>query len=570
MVRPGACLCLLLAAAATVAHETDQYTVPLGQEFAELGPYFSKDFHDRIQSGVNKANARIRQAIERGASPERLAELQSAVTLVRAVHDEFPSFVSYIEDLDRLMHSGNTRNRYPGYVVAYRSRNSIYEECFPLDTRQFYKLWRSSTLMVNGVYFGTDKLGHLVHNGYFYYMAYDKALRSGASERDAVKAAVELGAGPSFFHSETRLLGRLTSGVISNADLASNYAGFKFFLNLATPTMVRGRLRPPMVRRDGEYWRVEDWVRPDSCFLTDLVSEHFDEVLNPNIYTFGLKTPVTSAIRKRCANLRRWYTDINGIPRSRRFYAAAQRRTETYYGEDYGYLPNDERCVSVVDVCFGEQRQREEREAASDMGESSLHHAVIAPHEGERHFTPRSELEATDALGRTPLHWAVRAGKVEAVAGLLAAGAEVNAVDIDGETPLHHAVRLGRRKIVQMLLENGSGPDAAARYRTRALHLAARGGRVAIVQSLVSHGASLDAADRFGCTALHDAAAMDECDAVRLLIAAGAHVNMLDGSFETPLQKAIRSGSRDVICLLLAHGAQSPEGIRVDELCRVE
>ncbi len=560
--RSGAIFAALLYAATGFAHETDQYTVPLGRHFADLGPYFSQAFYKRIQAGAERANAAIRDAINRGAQPAQVHKLKSHTSLVHAVHAEFPSFVTYIEDLDRMVRSETMSRRYPGYVVAHRSPHSIYEECFPIDIRALYKLWRSATVMIDGTYLGTDKMGHFVHNGYFYYVAYDRALESGKTKEEAIEAAIELGAGANLFHSEQRLLGSLTSGVISNADLAANYAGFKFFLNLAEPVAVRGSERPAMLRRVGEYWQINDWVKVNSGFFTDLVTEHFDEVFNPNLYTFGLKTPVRSAIEKRCDVVLDWYTDVNGVPQAREFFEQAQERTQTYYGEDYGHLGHDERCVSIVDVCF-EPRPHNEKDSLSQsnaIAASPLHHAVNQWVEGEPlHINP-AQLESTDEFGRTPLHWAVRAGRSHAVERLLAAGADVNRRDVDGETPLHHAVRLARPQVVKILLQNNGDVDAPARYGTTPLHLAVRADSPAIVQYLIAHHASLDAADRFGCTALHDAAVLNAIEAARLLIAEGADVNVEDKRSETPLHKASRSGHDLIVCLLLDNGAESPPG----------
>ena len=37
-----------------IAHETDQYTMPAGREFADLGPYITKYFYEIIEKGVEK------------------------------------------------------------------------------------------------------------------------------------------------------------------------------------------------------------------------------------------------------------------------------------------------------------------------------------------------------------------------------------------------------------------------------------------------------------------------------------------------------------------------------------
>jgi hypothetical protein len=54
----------------------------------------------------------------------------------------------------------------------------------------------------------------------------------------------------------------------------------------------------------------------------------------------------------------------------------------------------------------------------------------------------------------TPLHEAARAGHVEACAFLLSAGARMDAIDASGETPLHWACRNNFIKVVRLLLQH--------------------------------------------------------------------------------------------------------------------
>ena len=59
--RAAAALALALALAAgtpALAHETDQYTLPVGREFADLGPHFSRIAYDAVDAPTFLASAR--------------------------------------------------------------------------------------------------------------------------------------------------------------------------------------------------------------------------------------------------------------------------------------------------------------------------------------------------------------------------------------------------------------------------------------------------------------------------------------------------------------------------------
>lgn len=66
-----------------------------------------------------------------------------------------------------------------------------------------------------------------------------------------------------------------------------------------------------------------------------------------------------------------------------------------------------------------------------------------------------------DGEGRTALHWAADAGRLEACSLLLAAGAEINATDEAGLTPLAYAVTCDHVEVAQLLMREGADPTIA-------------------------------------------------------------------------------------------------------------
>lgn len=532
-------------------HEVDHFTPPPPRPFADLGPFFTAMVHERLTVALEQVNGQIAARIKAGDSREEVQRLQSPDELAQAVVRQFGIAGIYIQDLEVLVTAPGLRAQYPGLTVAHRPTPCIYDRAIlPVDPRQFYLLWRSSIIMIDGVYVGTDKIGHFIHHGYNYYREYRQALGAGASEIAARRRAAALGCGDHFFFSERRLLGTLTSGVVSNADLASNYLGLLFYINLTEPVRLRGVVRPPMCVRDGEYWALSPDVTPHTDFFVVFFSPHWDEALNPNLYDPLTADAVRKVIRPYCAALGRWYADENGQPRPAGYFRALADELRTYYGEDYGHTGVSSGLVAIATVCDCEP---------ADGNEPPVDDLHIAANRGELHAVRRliargADINAVDAIQRTPLHWAVRRGDLAAVRLLRDNGADLDARDADGETALHMAARGGDAALVAVLLESGADVDARACYQMTPLHVAVQHGRVAVAELLLRHRALVDAQDEFGCSALHDAAAAGHPQLVALLVAAGADPNLADARGETPWRIAARNGHAALLQHLLRMG----------------
>ncbi len=389
------CLVALLGLASGArAHETDQFTVPVGKTFADLGDYFDEMVYDTIEASVNRANDRIRRAIATNRGPSRVRHLQSPDRLAGAVWSEFPSAYALIEGLETLTNSKQMQQRYPGQLIGFKDHfRNIYQKVhFPLDPRQFFRLWHASTLKVNGVYLGGDKVGHFTDMGYRYYQAYRDALEDGESHEQALAAAVKVGTHGLFF-AETGMVGYFSAGAYSNGDLAANYVGLKFYLNLTEPVMLRGEMHPPLVVRHGDYWALNEHVARDSDFFAPFFDDHFNEALNPSLFEAAMRDAVRDAVLRRADNLMHWYADTNGVIRPRSYFDDLLAAFRTYYGEDYGYRGEYNELICIGNTCYGE--------------------------------APNLDALAHSTDGNA-LHWAVLLGNIQAVNTLLAADADPN------------------------------------------------------------------------------------------------------------------------------------------------
>ena len=135
-------------------------------------------------------------------------------------------------------------------------------------------------------------------------------------------------------------------------------------------------------------------------------------------------------------------------------------------------------------------------------------------------------VNASQADGTTPLHWAVRGDDLELVRLLLRAGAKPNAANRYGVTPLSLAALNRSPAIVHALLDAGADPNAPLPDGQTILMTAARAGHADVVQALLDFGAYADAREALaGETALMWAAHENHSDAARALVAYGADIN---------------------------------------------
>jgi hypothetical protein len=563
-------LCVPLAALLCLsgslgAHETDQFTVPPGRTFADLGEFFDDWAYRAIERGVCLTNDSIREAVNQRRPPEVLAELQSPAHVTMAIRSQWPWSVTEIEAFEKFLASSPMRARYPGKVVAYGDRfNGMYEKAFfPLDIRGLaHILFFSSTIKVDGTYLGTDKLGHFTDVGISYYFEYRKAMDAGLDGPEAVARAVRLGTDG--LNSESGMLGTLGNADYSNGDLAANFAGFLFYRDLTESTPLKGRLYPPMLLRDGAFWRIADDVRPNSGFFARFISDHLDEALNPGFFDAYLRPALRNAVRAKTALVLNHYCDSVGNARQREWFDSKLRELNTYWGVDYGHRGTYDELVSIGGSCFERGPAESPRLPAADVGVASnneipsrwLSQRVQRASEIPVAFAAAQQSmyrRTTDGnLGRTPLHMAAERSDGAAVASLIFGGAPAEPRDELGRTPLHAAARAGSEEVVRSLLLAAAAARVVDDYGTTPLHLACRRGSRPIVRLLLDHDADVNARSSAGVTPLHEAAWSGNVDVVHLLLEHGAKSNIVDLRGRTPYDIAVERGLSGIADALAA------------------
>jgi len=154
-------------------------------------------------------------------------------------------------------------------------------------------------------------------------------------------------------------------------------------------------------------------------------------------------------------------------------------------------------------------------------------------------------VNAPQSDGTTALHWAAHWNDPEALALLIAAGADAKAANRYGATPLSEAASLGNAQILEQLLKAGADPNT----RTTAdgetvLMTSARAGNLDAVNVLLNHGADVNAKESYkGQTALMWAAAEGHAQVVKALLAHGADWKIQSSFRETKIPKLSAASS---------------------------
>ena len=199
----------------------------------------------------------------------------------------------------------------------------------------------SPTIKLYGAEFGVDKIEHFFQQGYSYYRIYQKALARGTKYDTALKKAVKWGQ-----MTERTYYGFLVSGVFSNADLYSNYAGMKFYFGLTQPLNIGETVLQPTLILENGIWKFNGGDQL-SALIKPFISDHLNEALNPSGFSAILFPSVRKVVLKQACP--EWHknfpeynrTDLNGKSRSLRLWN----------GEDYGFTEK-KRMISVGDLCY--------------------------------------------------------------------------------------------------------------------------------------------------------------------------------------------------------------------------
>ena len=194
-------------------------------------------------------------------------------------------------------------------------------------------------------------------------------------------------------------------------------------------------------------------------------------------------------------------------------------------------------------------------------GQTPLHIATIDGHTGivdyilKEHTAVRIAdiLSAQDISGATPLHEAVRYGRVDIARLLLASGANVNAMDSIGKTPILLIIpSAAQQNMYPLLLVHKANVNQKDMYGDTVLHVATMANvPVNTLSLLVSNGASVNERNKEGVTPLALAIETRHPEQVKFYSKSGADIYAEDMKGNTPLTKALESDSRKMLETLI-------------------
>jgi len=242
------------------AAETDQFYAAravIRDSSKEMNAFF----YEKIEEGLNIVNQKKKTISCRAAAFEVLTQVLGEFNLIDYAKNKSFSKISSFTQKSPLI------DRYPDDSISkkeYRS-NSIYKNRpFPVNV-----VGVASTLNLNGIYMGTDKMGHFSIVGRTYYKHFLEELEKGLSEDQAQEIAIQKG-----FKQEEAILGYKIGGTFSYGDLEANYQGLVFARNMCegeTPYLVKEKsmwsnnpshhfdIRVYINRRDDEAYNVSFW-----------------------------------------------------------------------------------------------------------------------------------------------------------------------------------------------------------------------------------------------------------------------------------------------------------------------
>lgn len=340
------CAVLAMQSFSARAFETDQYNLP-EKPLADIGDEVADYARENIAKAIGKINAQIvkhQNCLEKKPAncdaPEKtrakLAELRSEAAIVRAVFKPLGGGIPPFTNSGTWMESHRFKAQPARFKTSFG--RSIYR------ASPILYLTISETVRLYGVELGTDKIAHIFQQGYTYYRIVERARAKKISYAEGVRRAVNWGR-----MTEKTFYGYWASGVYSNADLAANFAGMKFYECLTREIKIGEKTLAPVLVLKGGVWAFNETVNLRESLLKPFISNHLNEALNPSVIVslFGFRAGIRKTVKKRaCPQWRKEFPNL-----TRADFAATSEKLKLWDDADYGFKESSD-FITIANTCF--------------------------------------------------------------------------------------------------------------------------------------------------------------------------------------------------------------------------
>ena len=243
-------LIVLLFSLKSFSLETDQY-MTWDIELENAKPFVNKFINAHTEAVLEEIN-------------NKNSNIKCEKVAIKALewNGRTTDFLSLIE---KTMYEHPEVERWPAINVSQRG---VVEESIYADVEFFKKKVFGVNVQLDGIYMGTDKLGHFVTVGLSYYKKYLFHKKLGKSKEKALRKAVRRG-----IFSEQTYYGNIISGVFSFADLEANYQGLLYAIDLCEGDA-------PLLIKD----KKGNWKQRKPFDITPYLSPKWDESFYVNTY----------------------------------------------------------------------------------------------------------------------------------------------------------------------------------------------------------------------------------------------------------------------------------------------
>lgn len=177
--------------------------------------------------------------------------------------------------------------------------------------------------------------------------------------------------------------------------------------------------------------------------------------------------------------------------------------------------------------------------------------------------TSRSEKDAKDSQGRTPLHLAVNENLEHITHILLQMEANPNIMDHLNLMPIHLAASIGNEMILKLLIAKSDHINVGGDNGFTALHFAAAGDHQECVRLLLQHKARMLVKSNIGTYPVHTAAKNGSARALEAMMEGAESLgldhrlllSLKDKEGQMPIHCAVNNGAAEAVSVCLKYGA---------------